>query len=94
MRPLPKSNIHNVYYTCTRARCIPQEDWLGLRSLDEQGKLLFEEAPGAHMQFTLDWFKVGMGLGVGCRQASRWSLGFVLRANYELLHGGLCLCCS
>ena len=27
-----------------------QEDWIGLRALDEAGKLAFGEAPGAHMQ--------------------------------------------
>lgn len=32
------------------------EDWLGLRALDEAGKLHFDEAPGQHMHFTLDWF--------------------------------------
>lgn len=33
-----------------------QQDWIGLRQLDEAGKLLLEEAPGEHMQFTLKWF--------------------------------------
>ncbi|EFJ40725.1 hypothetical protein VOLCADRAFT_84379 [Volvox carteri f. nagariensis] len=33
-----------------------KEDWIGLRSLDERGQLVLEEAPGAHMQFTLQWF--------------------------------------
>lgn len=32
------------------------EDWLGLRALDERGALLLLEAPGVHMQFTLQWF--------------------------------------
>jgi palmitoyl-protein thioesterase len=33
-----------------------QQDWIGLRQLDEAGKLLMEEAPGEHMQLTLKWF--------------------------------------
>jgi palmitoyl-protein thioesterase len=32
------------------------EDRIGLRELDEGGRLLLESAPGFHMQFTLDWF--------------------------------------
>lgn len=32
-----------------------QEDWIGLRKLDEQGKLEFQEVPGGHMHFSLDW---------------------------------------
>jgi palmitoyl-protein thioesterase len=31
-------------------------DMLGLRALDEAGRLIFAECPGAHMQFSLDWF--------------------------------------
>ncbi|WIA16136.1 hypothetical protein OEZ85_012853 [Tetradesmus obliquus] len=34
-----------------------KEDWLGLRRLDEAGGLIFESAPGEHMQFTLKWFE-------------------------------------
>jgi palmitoyl-protein thioesterase len=32
------------------------EDWLGLRALDAAGRLGLLEAPGGHMQFSLDWF--------------------------------------
>eukprot|EP00198_Chlamydomonas_reinhardtii_P009607 XP_001698944.1 predicted protein [Chlamydomonas reinhardtii] len=32
------------------------EDWIGLKRLDQAGRLVFEEAPGQHMQFSLDWF--------------------------------------
>lgn len=32
------------------------EDWLGLQALDQQGKLVFAEVPGAHMHFTFAWF--------------------------------------
>eukprot|EP01116_Phalansterium_solitarium_P012938 TRINITY_DN296_c0_g3_i1.p1 TRINITY_DN296_c0_g3~~TRINITY_DN296_c0_g3_i1.p1 ORF type:complete len:300 (+),score=105.22 TRINITY_DN296_c0_g3_i1:94-993(+) len=33
-----------------------QGDWIGLRTLDEAGKLLFGECPGNHMQFNISWF--------------------------------------
>jgi hypothetical protein len=33
-----------------------QDDLLGLRRLDEAGKLEMKEIDGAHMQFTLEWF--------------------------------------
>lgn len=33
------------------------EDLLGLRQLHQSGRLSFKEAPGAHMQFSLDWFE-------------------------------------
>lgn len=32
------------------------EDWIGLKRLHQTGGLVFEEAPGEHMQFTLDWY--------------------------------------
>lgn len=38
-------------------RVIPAEDWIGLRTLDESNRLVFAEAPGAHMHFTMDWFE-------------------------------------
>ena len=33
-----------------------KEDWLGLKSLDEQGKLVFLEQEGDHMDHNEDWF--------------------------------------
>lgn len=33
-----------------------QEDWIGLKQLDRQRKLLLDEAPGEHMHFSLEWF--------------------------------------
>ena len=36
---------------------IYQEDWIGLRELDESGRLVFSEITGHHMQFTFDWFE-------------------------------------
>lgn len=33
-----------------------EEDRLGLRRLDSKGGLIFDSAPGYHMQFSLPWF--------------------------------------
>ena len=33
------------------------EDWIGLKSLDEAGKLDFVECPGGHTQWTNKFFK-------------------------------------
>jgi len=33
-----------------------KEDWLGLRGLNEAGRLLMQDIAGGHMQFTADWF--------------------------------------
>ncbi|OKL63294.1 hypothetical protein UA08_01710 [Talaromyces atroroseus] len=38
--------------TTLRERSLYTEDWLGLRALDEQGKLDFETIPGQHMELT------------------------------------------
>ncbi|KAJ9053327.1 hypothetical protein DSO57_1025224 [Entomophthora muscae] len=35
---------------------IYKEDWIGLKALDAQGKLLFLSCPGEHMQFTAEYF--------------------------------------
>jgi len=35
---------------------IYQEDWIGLKSLDESGRLKFLSCPGNHMQISLSWF--------------------------------------
>ncbi|KAI9657232.1 MAG: hypothetical protein M1831_004421 [Alyxoria varia] len=37
--------------TSLRNRAIYKEDWLGLRSIDDKGGLIFETTPGKHMQF-------------------------------------------
>ena len=34
-----------------------QEDWIGLKQLQEGGRLVRGRCPGFHMQFTLDWFE-------------------------------------
>ncbi len=33
------------------------EDWLGLRELEQSGRLVYADAPGQHMQFTFQWFE-------------------------------------
>ncbi|KXZ55785.1 hypothetical protein GPECTOR_2g1335 [Gonium pectorale] len=33
------------------------EDWIGLRSLDGAGRLVMDEVAGAHMQFSISWFR-------------------------------------
>ncbi|EAW09913.1 palmitoyl-protein thioesterase family protein [Aspergillus clavatus NRRL 1] len=38
--------------TPLRERSLYKEDWLGLKALDEQGKLDFRTAPGGHMQLS------------------------------------------
>jgi len=35
---------------------IYKEDWIGLKTLDEKGKLQFLKCPGEHMQIDLTWF--------------------------------------
>ncbi len=32
-----------------------KEDWIGLRALDESGRLVLGSVPGQHMHFTLQW---------------------------------------
>eukprot|EP01025_Chloroclados_australasicus_P017485 TRINITY_DN18926_c0_g1_i6.p1 TRINITY_DN18926_c0_g1~~TRINITY_DN18926_c0_g1_i6.p1 ORF type:complete len:213 (-),score=13.45 TRINITY_DN18926_c0_g1_i6:50-619(-) len=39
-----------------REQSLYQEDWLGLRQMDAQGRLEFEEMPGFHMQIDLKIF--------------------------------------
>merc|ERR1711962_1158568 len=34
-----------------------QEDWLGLKAMDEENKLHFLSFPGEHLQFSDEWFK-------------------------------------
>ena len=33
------------------------EDWIGLKQMDEAGKLHFYDIPGGHLQLSLEWFK-------------------------------------
>merc|ERR1711871_503876 len=34
-----------------------KQDWIGLKTLDEQGKIVFKECPAMHMKFTLSYFR-------------------------------------
>jgi len=36
---------------------IYNEDWIGLKHLDNMNRLVFEECPGQHMKFTTDYLK-------------------------------------
>ncbi|XP_011697667.1 PREDICTED: palmitoyl-protein thioesterase 1 [Wasmannia auropunctata] len=33
-----------------------QQDWLGLRAMEDAGKVYYHSLPGDHLQFTADWF--------------------------------------
>lgn len=34
-----------------------REDWIGLRTLDEAGKVVLKECPAMHMKFTMEYFR-------------------------------------
>ncbi|PSC70395.1 palmitoyl-thioesterase 1 [Micractinium conductrix] len=58
---VPKESSHFGFFngtTLLRLQNTPlyQQDWIGLRSLDEAGHLALLHAPGRHMQFSLQWF--------------------------------------
>lgn len=40
-----------------REQPIYREDWIGLRRLDERGRLFFEEIPGEHLRINLGWVR-------------------------------------
>lgn len=42
-----------------------QGDWIGLKKLDQAGKLSFREIPGGHMHFSLDWCAPTSNFGAG-----------------------------
>ena len=57
---VPKeSSLFGVFHASTqsvvplRDQAMYKEDWIGLRSLDEQGKLMMDELEGGHMD--IDW---------------------------------------
>ena len=47
--------IHSAC-ACEAINSSVQEDWVGLRQLDEAGKVRRGTSPGGHMQFSLAWF--------------------------------------
>lgn len=34
-----------------------QEDWIGLKALNESNRLVIGQSPGGHMQFSLQWLE-------------------------------------
>jgi len=57
-----ESSLFGVYNATTKSiqqlrdQDLYKEDWIGLKSLDGQGKLVMEEIEGHHMQIDFDWF--------------------------------------
>lgn len=37
-----------------------KEDWIGLRELDESGRLVLGHVPGPHMHFSLEWLRTNV----------------------------------
>jgi palmitoyl-protein thioesterase len=72
---------HGAALVPLQQQALYADDMLGLRALDEAGRLVFAECPGAHMQISLDWFSDnviapflsadggGVGLGGGASPA-------------------------
>jgi palmitoyl-protein thioesterase len=58
---VPKESAHFGFFDGNKVIPLNEsrmwiEDTIGLRTLHEKGGLMFDFAPGRHMQFTLDWF--------------------------------------
>ena len=51
-----KSHHHKRALISSRESPIYLEDWIGLRALDEAGKLVFLDTDGNHLIFTDEWF--------------------------------------
>lgn len=59
---VPKESAHFGFFNGSallgmRDTQLYRQDWIGLRALDEAGRLTLVHAPGRHMRFTLDWFE-------------------------------------
>lgn len=64
---IPNDSSWFAYYPwgdLNRAHMLPmnqtqlyKEDWIGLKSLDEQGKIVFKECPAMHMKFSMKYFR-------------------------------------
>ncbi|EFN56412.1 hypothetical protein CHLNCDRAFT_35163 [Chlorella variabilis] len=59
---VPKESSHFGFFNGShlvplREQPLYAQDWLGLRALDEAGRLELLHAPGAHMRFSLAWFQ-------------------------------------
>jgi len=59
---VPRDSAWFSFYNGTvllpvRQQAIYTEDWIGLKALDQAGRLEFKDAPGGHMHFTLDFLR-------------------------------------
>lgn len=59
---VPRESSHFGFYNGTALLAMAdtdlyREDWIGLRALDEGGRLHLEHCPGGHMHFSLAWFE-------------------------------------
>lgn len=62
---VPKESAHFGFFDGEKLISLVEsklyiEDRLGLRQLDESGRLVLAHAPGFHMQFSLDWFFINV----------------------------------
>ncbi|KAI7840948.1 hypothetical protein COHA_005378 [Chlorella ohadii] len=58
---VPRESSHFGFYNGSRLLAMEetelyQQDWIGLRQLQESGRLELARCPGRHMQFSLEWF--------------------------------------
>lgn len=64
---VPNDSSWFAYYpwgTLDRKRILPmnqtelyEQDWIGLKTLNQQGRIVFKECPAMHMKFTLSYFR-------------------------------------
>lgn len=59
---VPKESSHFGFFNgsallAMRDTQLYQQDWIGIRALDEAGRLTLLHTRGRHMRFTLDWFE-------------------------------------
>ena len=62
---VPKESAHFSFFNGERLVPLTEsslylEDRIGLKTLDESGRLILAHAPGFHMQFSLDWFFINV----------------------------------
>lgn len=64
LQVVPKESSHFGVYSAAAARMLLmeettlyQQDRIGLRALNDSGRLVRETVPGRHMQFSLAWFR-------------------------------------
>ncbi|KAL4448301.1 hypothetical protein ABPG75_005520 [Micractinium tetrahymenae] len=59
---VPKESAHFGFFNgsallAMRDTPLYQQDWIGLKALDEADRLTMLHTPGRHMRFSLDWFE-------------------------------------